>query len=210
MRTTIKPLMELTAGDLMMTDVVRLTDTMPLREAVRLLQQEQISGAPVVNAEGKCVGVFSATDMLRLDVKQADLAKPFSSPLPIPCPFQVKYPVRNGHENILCALPPGVCPLQVKQKGPEGGAMIVCSMPHCLLTGWQVEDVEKLPTDEVRHYMTADPVTVSADTPIRVLARRMIDAHIHRLIVVDERQRPIGVVSSTDVLAAVAYGDTES
>jgi CBS domain-containing protein len=33
----------------------------------------------------------------------------------------------------------------------------------------------------------------------------MIDAHIHRVIVVDEEERPIGIVSNTDVLAALAY-----
>ena len=53
----------------------------------------------------------------------------------------------------------------------------------------------------------ADIVTVGPQTPLSKLARTMIDAHIHRVIVVDEERRPIGVVSSTDVLAAVAYAD---
>jgi CBS domain-containing protein len=39
------------------------------------------------------------------------------------------------------------------------------------------------------------------------LARAMLDAHIHRVIVVDELQRPIGIVSTTDILAAVANRD---
>jgi predicted transcriptional regulator len=32
----------------------------------------------------------------------------------------------------------------------------------------------------------------------------MLDAHVHRVIVVDRQGRPIGVVSSMDILAAVA------
>jgi CBS-domain-containing membrane protein len=36
---------------------------------------------------------------------------------------------------------------------------------------------------------------------------RMCDAHIHRVVIVDERRRPVGVVSSMDVLAAVARMD---
>lgn len=68
---------------------------------------------------------------------------------------------------------------------------------------------EKLPTNAVKNYMTANPVTVGPNTPIRFLARQMIDAHIHRVVVVDEGQRPIGIVSGTDVLAAVAHADTE-
>jgi CBS domain-containing protein len=180
-------------------------EEMPLREAASLLVQKQIGGAPVVSTQGKCMGVFSTTDLLRLVVKRVDVTKLLSPPLPVACPFQVKYRVQNGKEVILCALPPGVCPIQVKQKGPKEGEMIVCSQPHCVLTDWQMVDVEKLPSDQVGNYMTADPVTVVADTSIQVLARMMIDAHIHRTIVVDSQDRPIGVVSSTDVLAAVAY-----
>ena len=52
--------------------------------------------------------------------------------------------------------------------------------------------------------MTADPVTALPTTQVRELARMMIDAHIHRIIIVDEEKRPVGVVSTTDVLAALA------
>jgi CBS domain-containing protein len=40
----------------------------------------------------------------------------------------------------------------------------------------------------------------------------MIDAHIHRVIVVDEEGKPQGIVSGTDLLAALAYaeGDREA
>ena len=44
---------------------------------------------------------------------------------------------------------------------------------------------------------------------IRELAHRMLDAHIHRIVIVDEHGHPVGIVSSTDVLAAVArLGET--
>jgi CBS-domain-containing membrane protein len=32
----------------------------------------------------------------------------------------------------------------------------------------------------------------------------MVDAHSHRLIIVDEQRHPIGIVSTTDIMAAVA------
>jgi CBS domain-containing protein len=73
-----------------------------------------------------------------------------------------------------------------------------------VLTDWQVVEVEELPTDDVGQFMTADPVLVPPEMPVTELARSMIDAHIHRLIVVDRQRRPIGVVSSTDILAQVA------
>jgi predicted transcriptional regulator len=37
----------------------------------------------------------------------------------------------------------------------------------------------------------------------------MVDAHIHRLIVAEDDHRPLGIVSSTDVLAAVARAARE-
>jgi predicted transcriptional regulator len=120
----------------------------------------------------------------------------------------VKFRVGNGKEITLCTLPLGVCPPQEKQKDLDGKEMVVCSQPHTVLTNWQVVEVEKLPADDVRRYMTADPVTARTDTLIRTLARMMIDAHIHRVIVVDEQQRPVGVVSSTDILSAVAYAES--
>jgi CBS domain-containing protein len=66
---------------------------------------------------------------------------------------------------------------------------------------------EALPAEEVGHCMTADPVTAPQDQPIRTLARRMLDASVHRVIVVDGDRRPVGVVSGTDLLAALAYAE---
>ena len=56
--------------------------------------------------------------------------------------------------------------------------------------------------------MTRDPVTVSPGATIGDLARKMIDVHIHRVIVVDNNGKPIGIVSSTDLLAALALADS--
>jgi CBS domain-containing protein len=195
---------------MMSPDLILLTETMPLREAARLLLQKQVGGAPVVDAVGRCVGILSTADFHRLAVQRADVTKPLAPPLPITCPFQVKHRLRDGAEATCCTLPPGVCPIQVQQKDEEGKDVLLCSQPHCVLTDWQVVDVEQLPADEVRHSMTADPVTVRPETPIRDLARWMLDAHIHRLVVVDEGQRPVGIVTSTDLLAAMAYAKRES
>jgi CBS domain-containing protein len=107
-----------------------------MRAAAQTLAQARVNGAPVINREGRCVGVLSASDFFRGAVQ---------------------------------------------------------------------ENLEIDPTDKVGEHMTADPVTANPATPIRELARMMLDADIHRVIVVDEQERPIGVVSSTDVLAAMAF-----
>lgn len=73
---------------------------------------------------------------------------------------------------------------------------------------WQVE-IESLPGDEVRRHMSSDVVTVAPTMPVAEIARMMLDAHIHRVFVVDDQRRPVGIVSSTDIIAAVAYAELE-
>lgn len=55
----------------------------------------------------------------------------------------------------MCILPRGACPIQVEQKGPDEQKLITCGQPHCVLTDWQIVDVENSAEDEVRHFMTA-------------------------------------------------------
>jgi len=66
------------------------------------------------------------------------------------------------------------------------------------------------PSDAVRWHMTPDPVTAAPATPVTELARMMRDAHIHRVIVTDGDRRPVGIVTSTDVVAAVARVDEDA
>lgn len=153
-----KPLLAHCAGDIMSTNLVMIPQEMSIQGAARLLSRSHITGAPVVNEAGRCIGVISATDFIHW----AEGRNPASS-----------------------------------KPQPES----------CLCSAWQIPDEAKLPEASVRCYMTADPVTAPTKTSIGELAQTMLDAHIHRVIVVDEIQRPVGVVSSTDILAAVARAD---
>jgi CBS domain-containing protein len=150
-----KPLLSLTAFDLMSPMVLTVPANMSLQGAAHLLAQANVSGAPVVNADGKCVGVISAHDFVALADKGTRSAK---------------------------------------QLGRA----------ECFCSAWQITAGDQLPEDVVRNYMTSDPVTVAPGTLVGTLARMMVDAHIHRVIVLDRSARPVGVVSSLDVLGAVA------
>jgi CBS-domain-containing membrane protein len=154
-----KRLLDLTAADLMSIDVVTIPEPMSLRAAAHRLALAGVTGAPVVDAEGRCVGVISSMDLVRFLDQGARAARP------------------------------------------------ICPGPTCYCSDWQVADLDMLPADAVSHYMTTEVVRVSAHAGIGELARTMLDAHIHRVIIVDVQGRPIGVVSSTDVLAAVAAED---
>src|SRR5690242_179750 len=65
MTVMTKPLLAQTAADLMSGPVRTIPQHMSLREAARLLAREHISGAPVVDLGGRCVGMLSATDFVR-------------------------------------------------------------------------------------------------------------------------------------------------
>ena len=52
----------------------------------------------------------------------------------------------------------------------------------------------------VRHLMTTPAVTVHTGTTMSRAAQLMVTRHIHRLVVVDDEDIPIGVVSSLDLL----------
>ena len=60
----------------------------------------------------------------------------------------------------------------------------------------------------VRHLMTAPAITVHRSTSIPVAARKMERHHIHRLVVVadDDATLPIGILSTTDLVHAIATG----
>jgi len=199
MALTATPLLALTAQDMMSRDVVTIPRQMSLRDAARLLRRACVSGAPVVDEQGRCVGVLSAADFLRW----AEDGCPEEARGDVRCCcYQADGRLPDGAEAVLCTLAEGSCPLQSMRPATAGRRTAVCLQPCGVLCDWQ-QTYEGPPTGAGR-YMTADVVTASPDMPLPELARMMVDAHIHRVPVVDGSGRPVGVVSSTDVLAAVA------
>jgi len=57
----------------------------------------------------------------------------------------------------------------------------------------------------VRDLMTPRPLTIAPDADVKDAARQMLDADVHRLFVT-EGERLVGVISTTDIMHAVATG----
>ena len=67
-------------------------------------------------------------------------------------------------------------------------------------------------TDAIAHYgedlttvhacdvMTADVVSVSEDTTVEEAAKKLLETHIHRLLVVSKGNKPLGILSTTDII----------
>ncbi|MGH9834663.1 MAG: CBS domain-containing protein [Blastocatellia bacterium] len=57
--------MTLHASDVMIKDVITVSDSTPLKDVTKMFSERKITGAPVVNANGELVGVISETDIIR-------------------------------------------------------------------------------------------------------------------------------------------------
>jgi CBS domain-containing protein len=57
--------MTLRASNVMVKDVITVSDSTPLKDVARMFVEKKITGAPVVNAAGELVGVISETDIIR-------------------------------------------------------------------------------------------------------------------------------------------------
>jgi len=57
--------MTLHASDVMIKDVITVTDSTPLKDVTKMFSERKITGAPVINANGELVGVISETDIIR-------------------------------------------------------------------------------------------------------------------------------------------------
>lgn len=74
--------------DVMTREVISVAPEAPLRDVARLLCEHRISGVPVVDAEGACIGVVSEADLLLKQVSRQQPARLslewFLSPPPDP------------------------------------------------------------------------------------------------------------------------------
>jgi CBS-domain-containing membrane protein len=160
MVTASKSPMSLCAADVMSRNMVMIPRQMSLHGAARMLSLAGVTGGPVLDDNGCCIGVLSPTDFL--------------------------HSVENDREP------------RPRLNGKADG----------ISQSWQIPEGNPQTCCCVEEFMTKDPVLVPPSTPIGKLAQMMVDANIHRIIVVDmATHRPLGIVSSMDILAAVARVD---
>ena len=75
-------------------------------------------------------------------------------------------------------------------------------------------ELSKISAVNVREAMTRKVITVDADTSIDKVASLLSENHVHMLPVVQKDKKLLGVVSTTDIMKAIAYengnkGDSE-
>ncbi len=148
MKIAVERLTSLRVKDVMCRDVLTVDESEDLQSAARRLYDRDVSGAPVVNSLGRCVGVLSASDFVARDAEE--------SPREILVRTNPDEPYR----------------------------------------------VESLDDNLVASHMTPFVQTISEDASVLEAARIMCAEHIHRVIAVDEEQRPHGILTALDIVAA--------
>ena len=166
MKTVSEWLWTQKASEVMTKRVSVLRPSDRLADAVSLFLREQITGAPVVDDEGVCAGVLSATDILVFEEKRA--REPEGGTKPTRRFFDIYDP----------------------------GADWWCQF------GRVRDEIQPRLQESVAKYMTRDIVSVVEETPLDDVIRHMVDAHVHRVLVLDNSRHLKGIITTIDVLAA--------
>lgn len=150
------PLMR--ARDLMQTGVTVIRPDESVREALSLIIKHHVGGLPVVDPQGRCIGVVTSTDILSYEEHQTELSE------------------QSGHASF-----PYFDPETQRWESISAG-----------------ETLDELPSVPVIEVMTPHPVAVHPDTPLEDVAEKMLEAHVQRILVLDDDRRLHGIISSMD------------
>jgi CBS domain-containing protein len=179
----------LTVKDIMQTDVVTVTTDTTARYLARLLADEEISGVPVLDSAGVLAGVVSSTDLVRLAADDSSVQ------------------LRPGGVGVASVRDPDE-DMDDDASSTEAdtyGFFLPEDSPFSeerFMETWPDSDFD---TVTVADIMTPVSFSVTPDTPLSELCQFLVRGRIHRAVVKEEGEL-LGIVTSADVLRAVADG----
>jgi CBS domain-containing protein len=158
MNSAIERLLSLRVGDVMNSPVATVVESASMAEAARVMAEREITGLPVVDTQGRCVGILSATDFAMREHRLA-----------------------------------------------QGEQQLWCSWQHAVSRPDErvPMQVEMIADDRVSEHMSPAVQTISQTATLINAARVLCREHIHRLVIIDSDERPVGMVSSLDLVAAL-------
>ncbi|ADU67084.1 CBS domain-containing protein [Desulfurispirillum indicum] len=148
-----------TAKDIMSTSPICVAPDHSIKDTARLFLEKDISGAPVLDASGKLVGIITKKDII-------DTIKELKLPRMINLFDAIIYLENTEEYN---------------------------------------HELGKISAVQVAEAMTRKVVTVDPQTDIAKVAGILSESHVHMVPVVDEGNRVQGIVSTTDIMRAIAY-----
>ncbi len=142
------------AADIMTKEVHCVELAMDLRQAAMFLADKNISGAPVIDIEGKVVGVVSEKDFLA-------------------------------------------------KMGVGKAASFMQIIARCLNNKGCI--TTSLPNHGIGEIVTAPAITAGPDMTVGAISALFIDKRINRLPIVDGDNRPVGIVTRTDLVNSYCF-----
>lgn len=164
--------------DVMHTGAVSVSPDDTVRDLVAVLAREGISGVPVLERGGRIAGVVSATDVVRLAARAAEL------PAGHPSWEQPMLPEEADDDAVAAYMMAAGIPMAF---GDEGFG--------------PAED-DRYEAYSVRDVMTPVAFSVAPDDSVAELARFLLRGRIHRALVVEDGVL-LGIVTPFDILRAL-------
>jgi CBS domain-containing protein len=154
---------ECVAADIMQRDMVTVSPSDTLRDALALMTENHVTGLPVMDGKSRCIGLITASDILGFEEEHAD---------------------ESSQDGMLQHFNPEISRWE--------------SVP---ISAFGLEEFGDVRVDEV---MTRDLIAVDRNTPLKKVARKMLDNDIHRVLVMDEKYHLYGIITSFDFVRVVA------
>lgn len=153
MNPLIDRLLALRVADVMARRIVTVGESQRLGEVACTLATHDVSAAPVIDDQGRCIGVVTAWDFVKQHCEQT----------------------RRG------------------SRAEQPSTLDKLAQGRCISSA----------EDFAAYHMSPAIQTIEAGASLLRAAQVMNAEHVHHLIVLDECQRPVGIVSTMDVTAAV-------
>jgi CBS domain-containing protein len=165
----------LTARDIMQYHVISVSPEATVRQLVQELVEEGISGVPVLNRNGRILGVVSATDVMRIAAHESEIPAGQLSWEPVLLPEEADQ--EDGASYFLL---------------PESRVRFTAPFPDATTEStfdrFQVKDI-----------MTPVAFSVPPSATIQEMVQLFVRGRIHRVLVVDKGML-LGIVTPFDIL----------
>jgi CBS domain-containing protein len=152
-----------TVSDVMTRDPITAYPDTPLTDVIRILAERRISGLPVIDRDGKLVGVISETDLMW---RESGVTPP---------PY----------------------------------IMLLDSVIYLENPARYERELHKALGQTVGEVMTRNPITITPDKLLQEAARLMHENGVHRLPVLDESNRVVGILTRGDIVRTMASEQSE-